>query len=62
MNVIGELLNNLHDAYYLYSFENGVKWLNEQEHDMFVKKYPDLVKAINDLMIYRNSLKETDAS
>jgi hypothetical protein len=50
---IEDLLNNLHDAYYNDSFENGVAWLNKIEHEDFVKKYPSLHKAITDLMKYR---------
>jgi len=55
---IEDLLNNLHDAYFNYSFENGVAWLNKIEHEDFVKKYPSLHKAIVELMKYRNEREE----
>jgi hypothetical protein len=54
LDKIDELLNNLHDEFYFYAFENGVKWLNEEADAEFSRKYPGLVKAITDIMVYRN--------
>ena len=43
--LVREKLEEIQDALHV-DLENGVKWLNEKESEIFKKKYPNLLKAL----------------